>query len=90
MNKSIFNDAQWRWAADRYRDGYTQKMLAEFLGVHRYTLTRHLQRLGVLPRSREDLPPLENRKREFMELREEEPAGVVSEKEPARLHGAAL
>jgi len=63
-----FTEKQWQWVADRFREGYTQTILGEFLGVNRYTVMRHLQQMGVLPYARDELDPLESRKQEFMDL----------------------
>jgi len=62
--KSIFTDAQWRWIADRYREGYTKSEISKFLGVHFSTVWIHLQNI-VEPK---DLPPLSERKDEFVKL----------------------
>ena len=42
--------------------------LAEFLGVHRYTVARRLQSMGVIPYAKDELQPLMERKKEFMDL----------------------
>ena len=61
-------DAQWRWIGDRWLEGYSQVDLAEFLGVSRETVRRWLTRLGLRPFFRDELPPLEERKKEYMDL----------------------
>lgn len=68
MANSFFTPEQWQWVAERYREGYTQKMLGEFLGVNRYTVARHLQSMGVIPYARDELDPLNERKAEFIQL----------------------
>lgn len=67
MNRS-YNDTQWRWVNDRRLEGYTIESLCQFLHVHRMTLSRNLQRLGLMPMLRSDLPPLEEMRVEFMRM----------------------
>lgn len=71
VNNQLFTEKQWKWIADRYLEGYTQKMLAEFLGLARNTVERHFQKMGVIPYHRSELEPLSNRKKEFIELGKE-------------------
>lgn len=71
MANKLFTEKQWEWIADRYREGYTQKMLAEFLGINRYTIQRHFQKMCVIPYHLNELEPLSERKKEFIELRKE-------------------
>ena len=71
MPSNFFTEKQWEWVAERYREGYTQKMLAEFLGINRYTIQRHFQKMGVIPYALDELDPLSERKKEFIELGEE-------------------
>ena len=66
--KSIYSDAQWRWIADRYKEGYDATELAEFLGVWECSIYRHMRRLGV-KRGVYKRPPLRDRAREFNALR---------------------
>lgn len=68
--KSFFTKAQWRWMAERNREGYNMGEIARFLGVHRETVRRGLVRMGYKPDSRA-LPPLSDRKQEFLALAEE-------------------
>ena len=63
--KSFFTDSQWNWIADRAREGYAQKDLARFLGVHRETVRRGLIRIGRRPVRRNELPELSERRDEF-------------------------
>lgn len=63
-----FTDAQWQWVAARYLEGYTEKALGDFLGIHRNTVRFHLRKMGVIPWAKEELCPLEDMKKEFMEL----------------------
>ena len=65
--ESIYTAAQWRWVAERYLEGYTMRELARFLGVHHNTVAEHFQKMEV----ERMLVPLEERKREFMELGKE-------------------
>lgn len=65
--ESIYTAAQWRWVAERYLDGYNPNEIATFLGVSRNTIVYHLTKAGVFRK----LPPLEERKREFVELGKE-------------------
>lgn len=67
-SKLPYTEVQWQWVAARYREGYTQKMLAEFMCVSSFTIQHRLQKMGVIPYRREELDPLESRKQEFMEL----------------------
>lgn len=60
---------QWKWVATRYREGYTQRALAEFLGVNRYTVARHLQEMGVIPERIEDVNLLEEQRGEFEKMK---------------------
>ena len=59
---------QWKWVAARYREGYTERVLAEFLGVCRYTVARHLQEMGVIPERIEDVNLLEEQRGEFEKI----------------------
>lgn len=71
LANQFFTEKKWEWVAERYREGYTQKMLAEFLGINRYTIQRHFQKMGVIPYALDELDPLSERKKEFIELGEE-------------------
>ena len=66
---SIYSEAQWQWCADRYKYGYTVASIARFLGLHRETVRRKFQKMGVIPISQTLLEPLENRKDEFNGLK---------------------
>ena len=68
-----YSEAQWRWIAERYREGYSQVRLARLLGLHRETLRRRFQRMGVLPEDRGDLPELD--REEFDKLKEADDGG---------------
>lgn len=68
MAKRVFTDAQCNWIGDRWREGYSQIALAEFLGVSRETIRRVLLRQGLRPFFRDELPPLEERRNEYMDL----------------------
>lgn len=63
---SIFTSEQWEWVARKYLEGYTIMSLSRFLGVHRATVCRHLQEMGVMPYALSDLPELD--KAEFNAL----------------------
>ena len=63
-----FSEEQWMWIAARYREGYTQQVLADFLGVNRYTVARHLQEMGVIPERIEDASLLEEQRGEFEKI----------------------
>lgn len=63
--KSIFTEAQWRWVADRYLEGYTLMQLANFLGVAFSTVWIHLDQMGV---THSQLQPLSERTAEFNAL----------------------
>lgn len=63
-NRPLYTAAQWQWVAERYLQGYTMRELAKFLGVHHNTVAFHLQKLEV----DRMLVPLEERKREFVDL----------------------
>ena len=67
--KSFFSDTQWSWVAERYREGYPIAELALFLGIHRNSVRRGLIRYGVIPPDRRELPPLSERKTEFIRLK---------------------
>lgn len=68
MAKRAFSDVQCRWIGERWQEGYTQTELAEFLGVTRETIRRVLLRQGLRPFFRDELPPLAERKKEYMDL----------------------
>ena len=68
FSADLFTEAQWKWIEQKYREGYFVKDLAEFLGVHRETLRRNLQRRGVKPMYRDEMPPLSEFRREFYAL----------------------
>lgn len=61
----LYNEAQWKWVADRFLEGYTARSLSEFLGVHYNTVLRYLHEMGVC---KEDRVPLSERKQEFYRL----------------------
>ena len=63
-----YTNAQWDWVADRYREGYRIKELAEFLGINRENVRKNLARLGVAPYAHDELDPLSSRKAEFNQL----------------------
>ena len=62
------SEAQWQWIIARYREGYSKKAICLFLGMHRTTLFRILQRRGVIPEAQDALEPLEERRNEFEAL----------------------
>lgn len=66
----LYTKDQWRWAWERYREGYTYRELGRFLQAHPETVHRQFVRMGLLPALREDLPPLEERRGEFDILEE--------------------
>lgn len=66
--KSVYSLAQWQWAADRVAEGYFIGDVAAFLGVSRWTLTRHMEAIGRKPYRRYDLAELRERKKEFQAL----------------------
>ena len=68
FSADLFTEAQWKWIEQKYREGYFVKDLAEFLGVHRETLRRNLQRRGVKPMYRDEMPPLSEMSAEFNDL----------------------
>lgn len=63
-----YTPAQWQWIWERYCEGYTIKELSRFLYLHRETVRRRFQRMGLRPYSREDLPDLYDRRGEFRAL----------------------
>ena len=69
MADFVYSPAQWAWITERFREGYTIRSLAEFLGVSRETVRRHLQAMGAKPYGLDELVPLDERKEEFNALR---------------------
>ena len=67
----LYTKAQWRWAWERFCEGYTYKDLGEFLALHPESVHRRFVRLGWLPAYRGDLPPLRERWQEFRALEDE-------------------
>lgn len=65
--RSFFTYKQWKWLKARYDEGYTMTALADFLGINRRSIRVAFIRLGFLPSTRQDLPPLAARRREFLE-----------------------
>ena len=65
---SPYNDAQWAWVAERYREGYTITSLSAWLGVHRETVRRHLMWMGYMTYGIDELDPLDGRREEFLRL----------------------
>ena len=47
MAKSGYNEAQWRWIADRYQEGYPRAVIADTLYLANSTLDYHFKRMGV-------------------------------------------
>ncbi len=68
MSASILTDAQWAWVADRWREGYTMDQLADFVGLGREAVRRGLIRHGARPIDKESLPPLEERRQEYIQI----------------------
>lgn len=68
MSNRAFTDVQCRWIGERWQEGYTQTELAKFLGVTRETIRRVLLCQGLRPFFRDELPPLAERKKEYMDL----------------------
>ena len=64
---SFLSDRQWKWVEARLREGYRVKDLAEFLGIHRDTVRRGVIRLR-LRSVQSELPPLSERRQEFLSL----------------------
>lgn len=67
----IYSQAQWGWAADKYREGYTVLQLAAFLHCHRQTVTNHLRQMLAMPRNA-NLPDLTEYVEEFRQLEQGE------------------
>ena len=67
--QSFFTLEQWRWIKDRYDEGYSMEKLAEFLGINRRSIRTAFIRLGLYPDTKSDLPPLAERRQEFLDLR---------------------
>ena len=67
--ESFFTEKQWRWAKERYDEGYSMKSLAEFLGITRHSVRSAFLRLGFFPETKAALPPLAERRQEFLSLR---------------------
>lgn len=66
-----YTPAQWQWIWERYCEGYSIKELSRFLYLHRETVRRRFQRMGLRPYNREDLPDLYDRRGEFRALARE-------------------
>ena len=64
--RSFFTYGQWRWIKERYDEGYSMETLAEFLGIDRRTIRTGFVRLGFYPGVKTDLPPLIDRREEFL------------------------
>ena len=65
--RSFLSERQWRWVEARLREGYRIKDLADFLGMHRDTVRRGVIRFQ-LREAQSELPPLSERRREFLAL----------------------
>lgn len=65
-----YGDAQWAWLGQAYRDGYPLNVIAAFAHLNVETVRRNLMRMGLMPECRRELPPLEERRQEFLELEE--------------------
>lgn len=68
MSKRAFTDIQSHWIGECWKEGYSQADLAAFLGVNRETIRRVLMRQGLRSVCRDELPPLAERKKEYMDL----------------------
>ena len=68
MSKRAFTAAQDRWVGQRWREGYSQSEISEFLGVNRETVRRSLMRQGLRSVCRGALPPLDIYKAEWMAI----------------------
>ena len=64
--RSFFTYEQWRWIKERYDEGYSMETLAEFLGIDRRTIRTGFVRMGFYPGVKTDLPPLIERREEFL------------------------
>ena len=65
---SLYTERQWQWVADRYREGYTARELADFLCVDYGTVCKHMRSMGVKREPWKKLP-LKDRAKEFNSLR---------------------
>jgi DNA-binding CsgD family transcriptional regulator len=78
---NVYSQKQWCWIADRRKEGYTLKELADFLDTNQSWVSIHTRKKDILP-------PLEQRKSEFYALPDErrldEMAGSVSVYSPAQ------
>lgn len=48
MAKSTYNEAQWRWIADRYEEGYPLSVIASTLYMAKSTVEYHFLKMGVI------------------------------------------
>lgn len=48
MSKSMYNDAQWAWLHERYKEGFFMADLADFAGCSINNLRYHWFRLGLM------------------------------------------
>lgn len=67
-----YTKAQWEWCAKKHREGYSVKLISQFLHVHRETVRRHFIRMGELAEYLDELPPLSTYIDEFNRLGEME------------------
>lgn len=67
--RSYFTDDQWKWIAQKKRDGYRYTELSEFLGVPENTISTSLTRKNLIP-IHDELPPLRKYRLEFLRLGE--------------------
>lgn len=67
-DRQLYNAAQWEWVSQRRKEGYSINALADFLGVSRETVRRHLLQINNLP-CKEDMVLLD--KDEFNRLGEQ-------------------
>lgn len=69
---SLYTDAQWEWCKTKWREGYTIREIADFLGVHRQTVHRRFVADGIIVPDRYSLPPLKDYADEFNRLIQED------------------
>lgn len=80
-NFNIYNLSQWHWVADRVAEGYSMKDVADLLGVNPITVSRNLAKIGRRYMA-DELPPLDERRSEFLALGDDDTPEVRMVKTP--------
>ena len=79
--QSFYTYEQWQWLKERYEEGYSIKALSAFIGIDQKSIRMGFVRLGFYSGMKLELPPLAERKEEFLTLGCDTQSRQLKEKE---------